>query len=175
MDYRKIFLNEIPGDGLVLCFDLPAHELDVQIENCKPINDICFKGSIQRFGERYILSGHLSSRWIFHCDRCLKAFEQTLETPVLMHYVEEKSDGPVSFASSSESCEEPEETIKDAIHLLDALKEQMILQIPMKMLCSETCRGLCSQCGQDLNNGPCTCPPPLTDSRFSKLKDYLEK
>jgi uncharacterized protein len=173
LDYKKIFLTEIPTDGLTVCFDLPAHELDVQVENCKPINDIYFKGSIQRFGERYILSGQLSSRWIFHCDRCLKAFEQTLETPVLMHYIEEKCDGTISC--SSDSGEEPEEIIKDAINLLDALKEQMILQIPMKLLCSETCRGLCSQCGKDLNKGPCKCPPPSTNSRFSKLKKLLEK
>ncbi|MGB3974916.1 MAG: DUF177 domain-containing protein [bacterium] len=175
MDYKKVFLNEIPNEGLVLAFSLPASEIDIQIENSKLADEVSFKGSIQRFGERFILSGRLESRWIFQCDRCLKSYECLMETPVLMHYVEQKDDGRIASHTFKDTDEEPEEIVKDAINLLDALKEQLILQLPMKMLCSDTCKGLCPQCGHNLNKGDCKCPPPVTDSRFSKLKDLLEK
>ncbi len=175
MDYKKIFLNEIPVEGLVLAFSLPASEFGFQIENCDLTDEVSFKGSIHRFGERFILSGRIESYWAFQCDRCLKLFKCPMETPVLMHYVEQKDYSRAVSQAFQDSNEEPEEIVKDAINLLDALKEQLILHLPMKMLCSDSCKGLCSQCGQDLNKGDCECPPPVTDFRFSKLKDLLEK
>lgn len=46
--------------------------------------------------------------------------------------------------------------------------EQLHLGIPMKPLCREDCKGLCSRCGADLNEGPCSCAP-LGDARLAKL------
>ncbi len=61
------------------------------------------------------------------------------------------------------------------INLKDFLREQILLQVPMKPLCSDDCRGLCQYCGQDLNIAQCSCAPPSGHPGLSGLKDLLGK
>jgi uncharacterized protein len=65
----------------------------------------------------------------------------------------------------------------EGIELRDVLREQILLAVPMKVVCREDCKGLCPQCGQNLNQGACHCPEPVADLRWGalkKLKDKLE-
>ena len=62
----------------------------------------------------------------------------------------------------------------------DIVREQVLLELPLRPLCKEECRGLCSRCGDDLNVGPCQCggDPGPGDLRFAVLADLkktLEK
>jgi uncharacterized protein len=54
-----------------------------------------------------------------------------------------------------------------------ALREQILLSVPIRPLCRAACRGLCSQCGQDLNVAACDCEDQSIDPRLSALKDLL--
>ncbi|HCI81461.1 MAG TPA: DUF177 domain-containing protein, partial [Ktedonobacter sp.] len=54
------------------------------------------------------------------------------------------------------------------VDLTEAIRQQVLLDVPMVTLCKENCAGLCSQCGHDLNTGPCDCVPPV-DERLSVL------
>ena len=58
---------------------------------------------------------------------------------------------------------------------LDALvEEDLILDQPSKVLCSEECRGLCPLCGKDLNEGLCGCRPETADPRLAALQQLLD-
>ena len=62
----------------------------------------------------------------------------------------------------------------DEHHILDlteAIRQYTLLAIPMKPLCKANCAGLCPNCGQNLNQGPCNCPPREIDPRWSKLRE----
>ena len=50
-------------------------------------------------------------------------------------------------------------------------REALVLALPAQVLCSDTCRGLCPQCGRDLNQGTCECGEHASDERWNKLKD----
>jgi uncharacterized protein len=50
-------------------------------------------------------------------------------------------------------------------------REALVLALPAKVVCSDSCKGLCPQCGQDLNLGECSCTPVETDSRWDRLKE----
>ncbi|HON58562.1 MAG TPA: DUF177 domain-containing protein [Smithella sp.] len=63
----------------------------------------------------------------------------------------------------------------DFIDLAPILCEQIILQIPMKVLCSEDCKGLCPNCGANLNTDPCNCRSELADNRWAVLKNFKVK
>jgi uncharacterized protein len=63
----------------------------------------------------------------------------------------------------------------DFIDLAPILCEQIILQIPMKVLCSEDCKGLCPHCGANLNTEPCSCRNESADSRWAALKNFKVK
>lgn len=53
------------------------------------------------------------------------------------------------------------------------IEEQLQLELPMKALCRDACKGLCPQCGADRNAAPCACAPP-PDERWKSLKTLLE-
>ena len=50
-------------------------------------------------------------------------------------------------------------------------REALVLSLPAQIVCSSSCRGLCSQCGQDLNVRDCDCAPVQGDARWDKLKE----
>ena len=57
----------------------------------------------------------------------------------------------------------------DRIDLAPLAREVLMLELPLAPLCREGCAGLCPNCGADLNNGPCNCPPDDRDPRWSVL------
>jgi len=61
----------------------------------------------------------------------------------------------------------------DMIDLAPEILGQMFLQLPMRLLCKEDCRGLCPVCGANLNYQECSCQEAEIDPRLEKLKEFL--
>ena len=112
---------------------------------------------------------------------------QEPETNQLNKLLEENSDVIAQFesentllsammAGSAASMEEADEEDEmywyqgDHLDLAPMLREQVILAAPMQPLCREECLGLCSQCGQNLNERRCGCPPEQAPSPFRVLR-----
>jgi len=115
----------------------------------------------------------LSTEAEFTCSRCLSQFRH----PIKLHFEEEYI--PTVDVLSGALLPLPEEastfTIDDH-HILDlteAIRQYLLLAIPMKPLCSNDCAGLCQTCGQNLNQGRCDCPVQDIDPRWSKLTKLL--
>ena len=66
----------------------------------------------------------------------------------------------------------PEDTKLD---ITAPLFEEMLLEMPSKILCREDCRGLCPRCGKNLNEGDCGCKKSEGDPRLAILKTLLDK
>ncbi|MBP8976052.1 MAG: DUF177 domain-containing protein [Bacteroidetes bacterium] len=101
------------------------------------------------------------------CDRCLEDFEQHLETKYQMLYV-----------SEDRSMDELEDSMElqllapDAnyIDLDEDVRQYLILAVPQKLLCSESCLGLCPVCGANRNETQCQCNVESIDSRWESLQ-----
>lgn len=108
------------------------------------------------------------------CDRCLKHIEQP------MHVTFEERFSPtvdVLTGIPLAPIEEDDVFSIDQHHQVDlteALRQSILLAVPMVSLCKPDCAGLCSQCGHDLNLGPCQCEPEI-DTRLNVLKTLLPK
>jgi uncharacterized protein len=63
----------------------------------------------------------------------------------------------------------------EGLELEDVLREQILLALPLKTICTEYCRGLCPHCGKNLNREQCSCAEPVEDVRWSALKDIRKK
>ncbi len=103
------------------------------------------------------------------CSRCLKPFS----CPVPISF-EEEFFPTINIADGSrlDSTEEPGSFRIDSRHILsleDAIREYLVINMPMKPLCREDCAGLCSVCGQNLNEGSCQCDRNRIDSRWTPL------
>lgn len=61
---------------------------------------------------------------------------------------------------------------QDYIDLAEILTEQLRLQVPFQPLCKETCKGVCMNCGADLNTGRCACAKIVKPTPFAALKDF---
>lgn len=63
----------------------------------------------------------------------------------------------------------------EGLELEDVMREQVLLAVPIKQLCQEACKGLCPQCGRNLNREACNCSAPQVDERWAALKDLKDK
>ena len=105
------------------------------------------------------------------CDRCLVSVAIPVEQDFDLFY------RPVSTIARAEEVELPEDELEvgffsgDGIELADVVTEQVILSVPMKVVCQTDCRGLCPVCGANLNFEKCGCLPTQANSRFAILKE----
>jgi len=58
------------------------------------------------------------------------------------------------------------------LELTETLRELILLELPLRLLCTESCAGLCDLCGHNLNQGPCGCIRDEVDPRWEKLKAF---
>lgn len=116
----------------------------------------------------YSVSMSLASSLAGACWRCLG--EADLELDISVEDFFDNELPPVA-----EMGEEEEASLwysEDGLLDLSAWARDAVSEmLPPKILCAEDCRGLCAQCGTDLNFGTCDCKPP-TDFRWEKLKDW---
>jgi uncharacterized protein len=63
----------------------------------------------------------------------------------------------------------------DGLLLEDVLREQVLLALPLKVTCREDCKGLCVHCGQNLNEGQCSCSNAIEDPRWTALREIRSK
>jgi len=97
------------------------------------------------------------------CARCLKE-------AVLHVHAEQQEFAPTAQGGWEET--ELSVFIKDLVVDLSGLvREAVVLALPAQIVCTPDCKGLCPQCGKELNEGPCECKEDEIDDRWSKLKD----
>ena len=63
--------------------------------------------------------------------------------------------------------------IDGIVKMDEPIKQLIYLSMPMKSLCKQDCKGICPNCGVNLNDEKCQCENDLTDPRFDELKDLL--
>lgn len=150
-------------------------------EDIREIDDeLCIQapltGSLQliRTTNGILVTGTLRTVLELECCRCLAAFSAPVELEI-----EEEFRPSVDIETGAElPVTEPEEegTIIDEHHILDLteiVRQSIFLVLPMHPLCKEDCAGLCSQCGQNLNEGECDCVTEAIDPRLEALKELL--
>lgn len=133
-----------------------------QASDNRPAGPIAVSGRISSAGEgRYYWSGQLVGAVEMDCRRCLE--------PVR---VEVDEDAHMLFAEDDE-VEDPDifriPPGAGSLDIRPAVREQWLLMAPAFVLCREDCKGLCANCGADLNAGACNCAP-ATDSRWDALR-----
>ena len=132
----KVLVNAIPPEGLSVKGELNSAKLNLdtkQINFLSPINTECFLTKVK--GDLFARC-RLTARVKETCSRCLAEFDMDIKKDVDLHY---ELKGELS------------------IDLDDNLKDEIILDYPMKILCGKDCKGLCLRCGGNLNEGPCGC------------------
>ena len=147
--------------------DLPADDPVWDAADAAPSGPVHVDGRLSAAGDgRFYFSGHISGSVQMDCRRCL--------VPVP---TEVKEDAHFFFAPEGDATAEddPDVYLYDpGIRQLDlrpAVRESWLLAVPAFVQCRPDCKGLCPQCGTDLNVDTCPCVPAATDSRWNALRN----
>jgi uncharacterized protein len=119
---------------------------------------------------RYRVAGHLTGEVELACSRCLEPIAPTVASDFDLRYVprtENVGEGEREVEEDDLATAFYEDEQIDLTHLI---MEQFQLALPMKALCSAECKGLCPNCGTNLNTGSCDCNVKWEDPRFAALR-----
>ncbi len=121
------------------------------------------------------VQGELTTAVEIDCARCLEPVTRGVRRSFELLYRPQGSDAGREEISVTDAEAEIGYYRGEGIELKDILREQILLDVPMRVICREECKGLCPHCGQNLNNGSCQCPEPAGDPRWDALKDLRDK
>jgi len=123
----------------------------------------------QRSSNMLIIRGELEAAVREECVRCLDEVIVPIQAEVEEEFAIENLR-VVSNVNEEEGQQSVEALFKDQDLLLEEfIRQQLLLAKPEYPLCATDCKGLCPQCGCDLNNGACQCVAPPPDARLARL------
>ena len=177
----KIEVQHIPTQGTRLEYVKPFETFPVLKQltdqgECRFTTPITI--SLKAAPERDLvrLDGVVSAAVQLPCSRCLNNYDRQIRRRFPLRFSKEiPADVHRGDNGEVELTAEQIGLIfyrDDTIVFSDAVQEQIVLSLPYKPICSESCKGLCSQCGADLNQGPCGCPPKTAGNPFEVLKGH---
>ncbi len=164
----KIAIADIPDEGLIVDVE---ESLAAEASVVGPV-----KANLQvtKSDREVAVTGRLTAELQLQCSRCLKDFRKSLDVPVnaVYHPIDE-------FADERHELKDDEMDMGfyrgEEIDLQELVREQVVLNMQMKPLCSENCKGICPNCGADLTGAGCSCETRQIDPRLEVLKKLLEK
>lgn len=178
-------VERIPDSGLDMVGQLTATELE---ERLNADGDTGFKLPEGAALELHVakienvirVTGQIGCTVASQCARCLADAVMVLDTKV---------DMTLFPAADSKSQERADDELEhhytgldttgvtsgvydgETLDTGDIIRELLLLELPMTPLCKDSCAGLCSSCGQNLNLGPCECSTEDVDPRWQALKE----
>ena len=139
----KIDINKIPLEGLTLEEQVNPSVLDLETDIVKFSGPIKIKAEVSKITNAITVSLSLNGLIHLNCSRCLKEFEVGLKKDLRLNYQVNRTE-PI-------------------IDLDQDIREEIILDYPIKPLCNPDCRGLCPKCGKNLNPERIDPPIPLKE------------
>lgn len=156
-------------------FNWPAGTLDTADDEFSVIDRITLQLEVQKQGtEQFRLAGHAKTVLEVECSRCAEPFRIDVDAPFDLVYLPQAENAGEGEREIGDEDLNTSFYRGEAIDLGDLLREQFYLALPMKPLCSPDCKGLCPECGTNLNRGTCDCKPSWEDPRLAALKDLLD-
>ncbi len=126
---------------------------------------VSFKGRVANNTGIVSLSGTASFSAVVTCSRCAEEFSRDFTVGIEHLLAQSLNDEDNDDYIVTENAE---------LDLSQLICEDIVLSLPPRFLCSEDCKGLCSRCGKNLNNGPCGCKKEV-DPRMAALLELLEE
>ncbi len=121
-----------------------------------------FKGILTSLGkDDYKLVGDVNLSYDTVCDRCTKDLNERLDISI---------DKEINLSDT-----EDEFLVGSVLDLDKLIFEEIYLNLPVKTLCKKDCKGICLQCGANLNESTCDCDDLSIDPRLAKLKDLFKE
>ena len=168
-------LKELAGAAREYEIEAPPAALEGLLGETWPAGPLTGQVRMLRTQRSIFVRGHLATRVGLACSRCLTEMVAPLDADLEAeyfpgidiqtgHHVLRPDDGDLGFMIDE----------NHELDLTEAVRQHLLLELPMRPLCDDACQGLCPGCGVDLNEASCTCEDEPMDDRLTPLKALLE-
>lgn len=154
---------KINGAWLDVEFNEPLEELNSVIDDVEFDNSVFFKGRIENLNGVLKLEGVAKTEYTAKCYRCLKSIRAQISADVSDDFVPEERNNDVDAYTYS----------GNFVVIDKAVKDNIILNMPLRLICDENCKGFCAKCGVNLNEKECNCEKDAVDPRLEELKKFF--
>jgi len=168
----KICVSQISEDeGLDIQHVFPEQEPRLRGKDGRILGASAIDARATRSGDELRLTGSVAATVELDCARCLTPVQVNVDESFDLFYIPS-----VNRLQPDEERELAKDDLlvafyrDDCLDLDDVVREQIDLAIPMARVCSDECRGLCSNCGANLNEGKCSCTASEPDPRWAALE-----
>jgi uncharacterized protein len=162
-------LKETAGAARDYTVDVAPEAIPGLLDEARPAAPLQGELRLMRTPRSIFVRGRLQTRVVVECSRCLAEVETPVEVDVEAEYF------PEVDVTSGHALPAPDDDLAftiDQNHELDlqeVVRQNLLLALPMQALCSDACRGLCPECGQNLNGEPCEHVGQARDERLVSL------
>ena len=154
----------VPSESLGLTYE--------EAEFIKPLS--CSVSLFRQGGDTIYITTDVDATVLVECRRCINPFEMDITTTLDLLF---------SIGDTSSETEDDDERYYDGetLDISEDVRRALVLEIPTWSLCSETCKGLCPECGTDLNTTGCSCEVtdeislPASNSLSAQLESVFAK
>lgn len=120
--------------------------------------------------KRFKLDARFNLNIIFPCDRCLQDVVKEFNSEL-----SRKIDMNESEVQKFEDIDEIPYMDGNELDVERLVYNELLVNLPMKVLCNDNCKGICNRCGVNLNHDTCDCDSSDIDPRMSKILDVFNK
>lgn len=144
-------------------------------EDYRIVSPVHLAAGVRKDHAKVRVNGRVQATLGLACSRCLEGFAVPVDAAFELMYLPVATEA----AAGDQGVEEDDlgtSYYRDGvIDLGDLVREQLSLALPMKPLCQDACRGLCQECGTNLNSGSCSCARRWDDPRLAPLEALTRK
>jgi uncharacterized protein len=165
-------LREYTAFPVEVAIEAEADNIEYGIDGISFRDLMTVKINIQKVQDDFYCQGVVTAPVEEECSRCLTLFDAELSGD-FSFIIKSGEEKPTSLSSENGNIFYVKRN-EPVIELNDVIRESLILALPLKPLCDQDCKGLCPNCGVNLNEETCDCVSEESDERWEGLKDLLE-
>src|SRR6201995_1733618 len=174
---------QLHKENITLDENLPEGAIDYTTD-IRQIGPLSVKGKAELI-EEHRGHGHIvgdirlrarfAGKFELLCARCLEPVNEDLNGDFDLIFRPEAADAEAGERAITEEETEIGYYGESGLLLEDVVREQVLLSLPSRTLCTADCKGLCPRCGQNLNQAKCSCEEAPADSRWNALAGLANK
>jgi uncharacterized protein len=170
-------LKDLGHEKLSFAASFEPGVVDFGSESVHQVGPLDWSASAERAGEEIRIAGSLKTSVELPCSRCLEPARIAINKPFDLFFTQRDEE----MFDEDEEVELDEAETRTAfftgtqLAMADILREQILLALPMKALCTVDCKGLCPHCGTNLNSGKCNCPKESFNPHMDTLLEIKRR
>ena len=163
INLSKLISGDLPSITEQVTIEMETFASDVGVFPIKDKKEFSLK--VSKIGkEKFLIEGETAVIVEIPCDRCLTPV--LVEVPLVIHREYDQN-------ATEEELDDEELIVGYNLDTEQLMYCEILVNWPMKTLCTEACKGICKKCGANLNHSSCTCDTVELDPRMAKIRDIF--